>query len=251
MFRCNDDSALLSRQTVTWLGRLLVGWAGLRPPTNGKACLLPQTYFQEVNTVLSRLKAASQTFAVCSSETLARVQFTDSSSFCAQTGAECRWQWRPTCWGRTRWSRRSGGLRWTRTSLPALSTSARRPQRSLATWKTADSTCSTKVNIWITWMKQLKPVLQRMFHVLIDGLFTQLFLILSLKTQVWCISDEDGDLVAFSSDDELLMGLACMKDSTFRIFIKGTDVTVTSWLAQRCITMVTESGVPRFRWMVS
>ncbi|XP_029688038.1 sequestosome-1 isoform X1 [Takifugu rubripes] len=32
--------------------------------------------------------------------------------------------------------------------------------------------------------------------------------------------DEDGDLVAFSSDDELLMGLACMKDSTFRIFIK-------------------------------
>ncbi|XP_076595085.1 sequestosome-1 [Chaetodon auriga] len=32
--------------------------------------------------------------------------------------------------------------------------------------------------------------------------------------------DEDGDLVAFSSDDELMMGLACMKDSTFRLFIK-------------------------------
>ncbi|XP_070769576.1 sequestosome-1 [Enoplosus armatus] len=32
--------------------------------------------------------------------------------------------------------------------------------------------------------------------------------------------DEDGDLVAFSSDDELMMGLACMKDATFRLFIK-------------------------------
>lgn len=32
--------------------------------------------------------------------------------------------------------------------------------------------------------------------------------------------DEDGDLVVFSSDDELLMGLNCMKDETFRIFIK-------------------------------
>ncbi|XP_042349016.1 sequestosome-1 [Plectropomus leopardus] len=35
-----------------------------------------------------------------------------------------------------------------------------------------------------------------------------------------CVSDEDGDLVAFSSDDELMMGLACVKDATFRIFIK-------------------------------
>ncbi|XP_078100547.1 sequestosome-1 [Sander vitreus] len=32
--------------------------------------------------------------------------------------------------------------------------------------------------------------------------------------------DEDGDLVAFSSDDELMMGLACMKDATFRLYIK-------------------------------
>ncbi|KAF3694300.1 Sequestosome-1 Protein kinase C-zeta-interacting protein [Channa argus] len=32
--------------------------------------------------------------------------------------------------------------------------------------------------------------------------------------------DEDGDLVAFSSDDELMMGLACVKDNTFRLFIK-------------------------------
>lgn len=32
--------------------------------------------------------------------------------------------------------------------------------------------------------------------------------------------DEDGDLVAFSSDDELMMGLACMKDTTFRLYIK-------------------------------
>ncbi|KAF6725507.1 Sequestosome-1 [Oryzias melastigma] len=33
--------------------------------------------------------------------------------------------------------------------------------------------------------------------------------------------DEDGDLVAFSSDDELMMGLGYMRDSTFRLFIKG------------------------------
>lgn len=32
--------------------------------------------------------------------------------------------------------------------------------------------------------------------------------------------DEDEDLVAFSSDDELMMGLTCMKDATFRLFIK-------------------------------
>uniref|UniRef100_A0A3P8S6Z4 PB1 domain-containing protein n=1 Tax=Amphiprion percula TaxID=161767 RepID=A0A3P8S6Z4_AMPPE len=36
--------------------------------------------------------------------------------------------------------------------------------------------------------------------------------------------DEDGDLVAFSSDDELMMGLGCMKDATFRLFIKGLSV---------------------------
>lgn len=32
--------------------------------------------------------------------------------------------------------------------------------------------------------------------------------------------DEDGDLVAFSSDDELVMGLGCIKDNTFRLYIK-------------------------------
>ncbi|MBN3302621.1 sequestosome-1 isoform X2 [Amia ocellicauda] len=32
--------------------------------------------------------------------------------------------------------------------------------------------------------------------------------------------DEDGDMIAFGSDDELMMGLACVKDDTFRIFIK-------------------------------
>lgn len=37
------------------------------------------------------------------------------------------------------------------------------------------------------------------------------------------VSDEDGDLVAFSSNDELMMGLACVKDSTFRIYLKGTN----------------------------
>lgn len=46
------------------------------------------------------------------------------------------------------------------------------------------------------------------------------------------ISDEDGDLVAFSSDDELIMGLACMKDSTFRIFIRGINSTGSSLLYQ-------------------
>lgn len=28
--------------------------------------------------------------------------------------------------------------------------------------------------------------------------------------------------MVFSSDDELMMALACMKDNTFRIFLKGT-----------------------------
>lgn len=49
------------------------------------------------------------------------------------------------------------------------------------------------------------------------------------------VSDEDGDLVAFSSDDELMMGLACVKDNTFRLFIKGTNTDTpechhTYWL---------------------
>ncbi|XP_016308730.1 sequestosome-1-like isoform X1 [Sinocyclocheilus anshuiensis] len=32
--------------------------------------------------------------------------------------------------------------------------------------------------------------------------------------------DEDGDLIAFSSDDELMMGLAVVKDGTFRLYIR-------------------------------
>ncbi|XP_063046389.1 sequestosome-1 isoform X2 [Engraulis encrasicolus] len=32
--------------------------------------------------------------------------------------------------------------------------------------------------------------------------------------------DEDGDMIAFSSDDELMMGLTGVKDGTFRLFIK-------------------------------
>ncbi|XP_014905995.1 sequestosome-1 [Poecilia latipinna] len=32
--------------------------------------------------------------------------------------------------------------------------------------------------------------------------------------------DEDGDLVAFSSDDELMMGLSYVKDATFRLYIR-------------------------------
>lgn len=43
------------------------------------------------------------------------------------------------------------------------------------------------------------------------------------------VLDEDGDLVAFSSNDELMMGLACMKDSTFRVFIKGTNRITCMW----------------------
>ncbi|XP_048033043.1 sequestosome-1-like [Megalobrama amblycephala] len=35
--------------------------------------------------------------------------------------------------------------------------------------------------------------------------------------------DEDGDMVAFSSDDELMKGLALVKDDTFRLFIKRAD----------------------------
>ncbi|KAM3833983.1 sequestosome-1-like, partial [Diretmus argenteus] len=31
---------------------------------------------------------------------------------------------------------------------------------------------------------------------------------------------EDGDLIAFSTDDELMMGVACRKDDTFRLFIR-------------------------------
>ncbi|XP_030625170.1 sequestosome-1 isoform X2 [Chanos chanos] len=32
--------------------------------------------------------------------------------------------------------------------------------------------------------------------------------------------DEDGDMIAFSSDDELIMGLTMVKDDTFRLFVK-------------------------------
>ncbi|KAL1261385.1 hypothetical protein QQF64_006650 [Cirrhinus molitorella] len=32
--------------------------------------------------------------------------------------------------------------------------------------------------------------------------------------------DDDGDMIAFSSDDELMMGLALVKDDTFRVYIK-------------------------------
>lgn len=44
------------------------------------------------------------------------------------------------------------------------------------------------------------------------------------SSDVWQISlfslDEDGDMVAFSSNDELSIGLAYVKDNTFRLFIK-------------------------------
>ncbi|XP_051276243.1 sequestosome-1-like [Dicentrarchus labrax] len=34
--------------------------------------------------------------------------------------------------------------------------------------------------------------------------------------------DEDGDMVAFSSDDELATALKYIKDNTFRVFIKSS-----------------------------
>lgn len=38
--------------------------------------------------------------------------------------------------------------------------------------------------------------------------------------------DEDGDMIAFSTDDELIMGLTCIKDYTFRLFIKGESFVI-------------------------
>lgn len=40
-------------------------------------------------------------------------------------------------------------------------------------------------------------------------------------TDISLVVDEDGDMIAFSSDEELMMGLTMVKDDTFRIFIKG------------------------------
>lgn len=40
-------------------------------------------------------------------------------------------------------------------------------------------------------------------------------------TDIFLVVDEDGDMIAFSSDEELMMGLTMVKDDTFRIFIKG------------------------------
>ncbi|CAL9706473.1 unnamed protein product [Knipowitschia caucasica] len=43
-----------------------------------------------------------------------------------------------------------------------------------------------------------------------------------LQTQPFTLfyKDEDDDMVAFSSDDELMMALTCIKDDTFKLFIK-------------------------------
>lgn len=35
--------------------------------------------------------------------------------------------------------------------------------------------------------------------------------------------DEDGDLVAFSSDEELTMAMSYVKEDIFRIYIKGKE----------------------------
>lgn len=34
--------------------------------------------------------------------------------------------------------------------------------------------------------------------------------------------DEDGDLIAFSSDEELELAMPCVRDGVFRVYIKGT-----------------------------
>lgn len=40
--------------------------------------------------------------------------------------------------------------------------------------------------------------------------------------------DEDGDLVAFSSDEELTMAMSYVKDDIFRIYIKGKGLPEAS-----------------------
>lgn len=57
-------------------------------------------------------------------------------------------------------------------------------------------------------------------------------------------ADEDGDLVAFSSDDELMMGLACMKDATFRLFIRGEPVEP---LCASTVRFVNKAGFNAYR----
>jgi len=44
-------------------------------------------------------------------------------------------------------------------------------------------------------------------------------------------ADEDGDLIAFSSDDELMMGLALVKEDTFRLFIKRKSHSLSTYFS--------------------
>uniref|UniRef100_A0A672KX48 Protein ref(2)P n=1 Tax=Sinocyclocheilus grahami TaxID=75366 RepID=A0A672KX48_SINGR len=46
------------------------------------------------------------------------------------------------------------------------------------------------------------------------------FICLSTAPFQMFYKDDDGDMIAFSSDDELMMGLALVKDDTFRLYIK-------------------------------
>lgn len=56
----------------------------------------------------------------------------------------------------------------------------------------------------------------------------------------FALLDEDGDLIAFSTDEELEMAMPYMQDGVFRVYIKGSvaqprravvglDVLCTSW----------------------
>lgn len=37
------------------------------------------------------------------------------------------------------------------------------------------------------------------------------------------VVDEENDLVAFSSDDELMVALGCIQEDVFRVYIKGKE----------------------------
>lgn len=93
---------------------------------------------------LVKNKSCVTNFPACSSVKLALFRFS-SPIILFLLGAQCRWRWRPTCWGRTRRSRRSAGLRWTTTYRPASSTSAGRRRRCSPPWRAAASACSTEV----------------------------------------------------------------------------------------------------------
>lgn len=55
-------------------------------------------------------------------------------------------------------------------------------------------------------------------------LFLDLEYTLCIKVYVFVFADEEGDLVAFSTDEELNMGLEILNEGVFRVYIKGIFV---------------------------